>query len=121
MGGILRRGLQCAGDDSRHLRIGHRAWPARAIFVRKTFDPVFRKAPPPLAHSVLRMAEFGCDFLTVQAIRASKHNPASVRKRPRCLVPAQLGFKKTALINAEINRNRPPTTHHKLPEATSHQ
>jgi hypothetical protein len=93
------------------LLIGHGARTARAVLVRQPFEAVFGKPSPPLADSMFGMAQFGGDRLADQAIRASQNDPAPVRKRPRCLMLAQLGFQKAALLIAQFNRNRCPTPH----------
>jgi hypothetical protein len=106
MGRILRSAVQRALDHLSHLRIRHRAGPARTIFVGQPFDAISREPTPPFADRMLVDTEAFGNFLALQSLCTEQNHPAPIGQRTRRFVPSNLTFQKGSILRAQYNQVR---------------
>jgi hypothetical protein len=109
--GILRGGVQCPFNDLSYLGVRDGSWPTCAIFVGQPVNAILHKPAAPLANRVLVDAKAFGNIFALQALRAQQNHPASIRQRPRRLVPTHLRFKKIPILVAQSDKVRLPADH----------
>ena len=96
--GLARR---VRSDDLGNPIVLYRARPARAGLVKQTVEAILLKAPAPLAHRMLMATEFPRHHLVRQAFRATKNDPAALRKGARRSMTTDLPLQIVTLLHAQ--------------------
>lgn len=107
----IASGVQRTLDDLGNLGIGDSSRSTRTIFICQPFNTILYEPAAPLANRVLVNTQAFGNVLALQALRAQKDHPASIRQGAWRFMPAHLRFQKTSIRVAQNDDVRLPPNH----------